>query len=402
MEQDISFMRKALQLAKLGAGFVEPNPQVGCVIVRGASIVGEGFHRRFGGPHAEVEALNQAGSDAAGSTCYVTLEPCSHHGKTPPCVNALIQSGVRRVVIAMRDPFLKVNGRGIEILKKAGIEVSESVLESEARSLNAPYLARIEKQRPWIIAKWAMTLDGKLATRTGSSRWISSETSREVVHRLRGQMDAILIGSRTAIQDDPLLTVRTAGAAKRPLRVVLDSDAKISVNSQLVRTAKTVPLLIVVNETASVKQLDILRELGCDVLVIPESLPVAKECPIDSVCPDEKMCSDEKDNSDDTLFEHASKEQNRINILLHYLAKHGITNLLVEGGGHLLGTLFDMQLIDECHVFISPKLVGGKSAVVPIGGFGLSDMENAAKIESPAIEILHHDIYIHGRMMYHN
>lgn len=196
-------MRRALELAANGQGYVEPNPMVGCVIARGAEIIGEGWHRRFGGPHAEAEALRLAGSHAAGSAMYVTLEPCSHFGKTPPCTKAVLDSGVRRVVVAMKDPFPQVAGTGAAELQGGGVEVEVGVLEFEARQLNAPYLKLIETGRPWIIAKWAMSLDGKMATAGGESRWISNEQSRKVVHKLRGRMDAIIVGRETACMTIP-------------------------------------------------------------------------------------------------------------------------------------------------------------------------------------------------------
>lgn len=204
-------MRRALELAARGQGAVEPNPMVGCVIARGAEIIGEGFHRRFGQAHGEVEALQMAGDRAAGATLYVTLEPCCHHGKTPPCTKAVLAAGVARVVVAAGDPFPEVHGGGMAELRAAGLDVELGVLEDEARRLNAPYLKLIETGRPWIIAKWAMTLDGKIATATGDSRWISNAQSRETVHRLRGRMDAILAGRGTTAKDDPLLTARPPG-----------------------------------------------------------------------------------------------------------------------------------------------------------------------------------------------
>jgi len=201
-ELDSWHMQRALELAALGQGFVEPNPLVGCVIVRGAEVIGEGWHRRHGGPHAEVEALVMAGFRATGSTLYVTLEPCSHQGKTPPCAPAVIDAGVHRVVAALDDPFDQVSGRGFQQLRDASIEVVRGVCEAEARRQNAPYLKRITTGRPWVIAKWAMTLDGKIATRTGDSQWISNEASRRKVHALRGRMDAIIVGHGTATADD--------------------------------------------------------------------------------------------------------------------------------------------------------------------------------------------------------
>ena len=210
-EIDLWHIRRALELAARGQGAVEPNPMVGCVVAQGAEIIGEGWHRRFGQAHAEVEALQMAGNRAAGATLYVTLEPCCHQGKTPPCTEAVAASGVRRVVIALRDPFPQVQGGGIAAFQAAGLTVEVGLLGAEAARLNAPYLKLVETGRPWIIAKWAMTLDGKIATHTGESRWISNPRSREIVHALRGRVDAVMIGRGTAERDNPLLTARPAG-----------------------------------------------------------------------------------------------------------------------------------------------------------------------------------------------
>lgn len=359
--EDIRFMQRALELASQGEGAVEPNPMVGCVIVRNGTIVCEGFHRSFGGPHAEIEAIQSTKTLLDGATLYVTLEPCCHEGKTPPCTEAIIRAGIKRVVVAMRDPFHKVNGGGIEQLKATGIDVSVGCLEKEARELNAPYLMRVTRKRPWIHAKWAMTLDGKIATQTGSSQWISSESSREVVHQLRGRMDAIMVGSRTANCDDPLLTARPSGS-KTPVRIVFDSKISLSPTSQLAQTAKEIPVFISAGPNPNEENLLKLQSLGCRIFLS-----------------EEESCGE------------------RLRDLLAHLAEKGITNLLVEGGGTLLGALFDMNVIDEYHIFIAPKIVGGKSAVTPIGGEGVSLMSEAISLKNPEIRHIDNDVYIHGR-----
>ena len=306
-EIDLWHMRRALELAVRGQGFVEPNPMVGCVIAQGAEIIGEGFHRRFGQAHAEVEALRIAGDRAAGATLYVTLEPCCHHGKTPPCTRAVLASGVRRVVVAARDPFPQVQGGGIAELQAAGVDVEVGLLEAEARRLNAPYLKLVETGRPWIIAKWAMTLDGKIATRTGESRWISNPQSREIVHELRGRVDAVVVGRGTAERDDPLLTARPPGP-RTAVRVVLDTQASLGSDSQLVRTASEAPVLVAVGEESSPADRSRLRDAGCEVFV----------------------CDGET---------HAA----RLDALLAELGRRRLTNVLVEGGGRLLGSLLDAR-----------------------------------------------------------
>jgi diaminohydroxyphosphoribosylaminopyrimidine deaminase/5-amino-6-(5-phosphoribosylamino)uracil reductase len=359
---DLWHMRRALELAANGQGYVEPNPMVGCVIARGAEIIGEGFHRRFGGPHAEVEALRLADERAAGASMYVTLEPCCHQGKTPPCTQAVLAAGIRRVVIAQKDPFVEVAGKGAAQLQAAGVEVEIGALQAEARQLNAPYLKLIESGRPWIIAKWAMSLDGKMATAAGQSRWISNEQSRRAVHKLRGRMDAIIIGRETALRDDPLLTARPPGP-RIALRVVLDTRASLSSESQLVRTAREIPVLAAVGKQASPSNCRRLSDAGCEVFQCPGETHI-----------------------------------DRLHALLEELGRRRMTNVLVEGGGRVLGSFLDARQIDEVHVFIAPKLIGGSGARSPLAGEGIEQMAQALCLDAPQIENLEGDVYIHGRM----
>ena len=398
---DQIYMKRALKLALRGQGFVEPNPMVGCVIVRedltesdpdgqkdvilengefdmvegepdvraeARLVVGEGWHQRFGEAHAEINALKMAGEFAKGAVMYVTLEPCAHQGKTPPCVDRVIASGVKRVVIAMSDPFPANNGIGIEKLMAAGIDVEVGVCEAEARELNAPYLTRLEKNRPWLIGKWAMTLDGKIATRIGSSYWISSEESRLRVHEWRECVDAILIGSRTAMEDDPKLTVRLpeGRAPKRiPTRIVFDSGGTLSVFSELAITAREVPLMLVFGPNTPKGKKEFWESKGAEVLVL-----------------------------------QGETHEERLLELLQVLCERGMTNVLVEGGGELLGHLFDMELIDEARVFISPKIVGGSNAVVAVGGVGRELMRKAANLRGKKIEVVGPDVLMSGRVNY--
>lgn len=355
-------MSRALELAAQGRGGAEPNPLVGCVIVQGAETIGEGFHRRYGGPHAEIEALDVAGPRAQGSTLYVTLEPCCHWGKTPPCSQTIIRAGVRRVVAAMSDPFPQVAGGGLAELTAAGVEVDVGVLESEARSLNAPYLKLIETGRPWVIAKWAMTLDGKLATRAGSSRWISSEASRALVHKLRGRVDAIIVGRGAVEADDPLLTARPPGP-RVATRVVLDRRASIASDRQLVRTAREVPVFIAAGPDAPAGDCQRLRDAGCEVW--------------QSSTPDSAM---------------------HIRQLLQELGRRRMTNVLVEGGAELFGAFFDAGLVDEVQAFIAPKLSGGRAAPSPIAGQGIESMSEALRLEAVQVENADGDVYLRGRV----
>ncbi len=362
-ELDTWHMRRALELAVQGQGCVEPNPMVGCVIVRGAEIIGEGWHRRFGGPHAEVEAVKMAGDRAEGATMFVTLEPCCHQGKTPPCTRAVIEAKIDRIVIAQRDPFPQVDGGGVTQLQTAGVEVEIGLLENEARALNAPYLKLVETGRPWVIAKWAMTLDGKIATHSGSSRWISGEPSREIVHQLRGRVDAILVGKETARRDDPLLTARPPGP-RTALRVVVDTRGSLASGSQLVGTARETPVLVAVGQEATDADRQRLTEAGCEVFV----------CKGDT---------------------HAT----RLEALLEELGRRRLTNVLVEGGGRLLGSLLDAGQIDEVHAFIAPKLIGGAKAPSPIAGEGLQEVAEALSLDSLEVRSVGGDVYLRGRVI---
>jgi len=354
---DIAWMRRALQLAEHGRGFVEPNPLVGAVVVRDGKVVGEGCHQRFGDAHAEVHALAAAGDAARGATLYVTLEPCCHLGKTPPCTEAILRAGIQRVVAAMPDPFPAVAGKGTAQLRAAGIEVEVALLVTEAERLNAPYLKLLATGRPYVHAKWAMTLDGKICTRTGDSKWISNEASRRRVHELRGRMDAIVVGIGTVLADDPLLTARPPGA-RTATRIVLDSHARLPATCQLVQTIAQAPLLVVTGE--DVARAD-LREAKAELLALPQ-------------------------------------EQGRpaVMALLNELGRRRMTNVLVEGGSEVLGSFADAGAIDEVHVFIAPIIVGGAAAKSPVGGPGVERIASALRLDEWESERIDGDVYWHG------
>lgn len=359
---ETEIMRHALSLAARGVGRVEPNPPVGAVIVDDQlRELGCGYHQQYGGPHAEVHALAAAGDHARGATLFCTLEPCCHFGKTPPCSQAVIAAGIKRVVIAMSDPAPHVDGGGIAELRAAGITVDVGLLEDEARQLTVPFIQLMTRQRPWVHAKWAMTLDGKIASRTGHSQWISNEISRAVVHELRGRMDAIVVGIGTVLADDPQLTARPPGP-RLATRVVIDSQARLPLNSKLVQTAQEIPVLCVTSMAASVDRMEALRTAGVDVL---------------TCAPDE---------SGHPL----------VGEWLEELGHRKMTHVLIEGGGTLLGSLFDARAIDEVHAFIAPKLVGGLEATTPLSGVGLATIP-AAGIRVMETQILDGDIYVHGR-----
>ena len=361
-EHDEQWMQRALELAARGCGHVEPNPMVGCVVVNDGEIMGEGWHRAFGGSHAEVEALRAAGSRAEGATLYVTLEPCCHKGKTPPCTEAILSAGLRRVVVALGDPFPQVDGGGLQQLGDGGIDVEVGVCQHEARELCAPYFMLVTAGRPWVIAKWAMTLDGKMSTRSGSSKWISGEASREAVHELRGRVDAIIVGRGTAVADDPMLTARPPGP-RTAVRIVLDSAAQLALDSRLVRTAGEAPVIVACADDAPPDATKRLTAASVEVL---------------------RCCG--------------ATHGERVQSLLQELGRRRMTNVLVEGGAHLLGNLFDAQLIDEVDVFVAPKIVGGEGAPSPAAGRGIDEMADALRLTSPQIEQIGDDIRIRGRI----
>jgi diaminohydroxyphosphoribosylaminopyrimidine deaminase/5-amino-6-(5-phosphoribosylamino)uracil reductase len=337
---------------------------VGCVIARGAETIGEAWHRRFGGPHAEVEALNVADERARGATMYVTLEPCCHQGKTPPCTDAVLASGIRRAVIAQRDPFPAVAGEGIARLQAAGLEVEVGLCREQAQRLNAPYRKLLATGRPWVIAKWAMTLDGKLATHSGDSRWISGEASRQLVHQLRGRVDAIVVGRGTAEHDDPLLTARPSGA-RIATRIVLDRRAALSSASKLVQTASGAPVLVAAGPEAAEADCRRLREASCEVLLLPGA----------------------------TRGEHLCQ-------LLDELGRRRMTNVLIEGGAAVLGTCFDAGLVDEVLAFIAPKIIGGAKAPTPVAGEGRALISQAVSFDETQFQPIGDDVLVRGRVRY--
>jgi diaminohydroxyphosphoribosylaminopyrimidine deaminase/5-amino-6-(5-phosphoribosylamino)uracil reductase len=340
---DAQWMRRAIELARRGEGFVEPNPMVGCVIVRDGKSLAEGWHRRFGAAHAERDALAMAGpaADLTDATWYVTLEPCCHTGKTPPCSQAVVAARPRRVVVGIRDPHPFVNGGGLREIADAGIEISVGIEAEAIRELCAPFLHRVETGLPWVIAKWAMTLDGKIASRTGDSRWISNAASRRRVHQLRGRVDAVIVGAGTALADDPRLTARPPGP-RTATRIVVDRDAHLPIDSQLARTAREVPVRLFCGPNVARERVAQLADIGIEVIVCEscEKVAMARE-----------------------VLEHCGRAE--------------MTNVLVEGGGALLGALHDAELINEVHAFIAPKLIGGRDAITPVAGRGLASIKDS-------------------------
>jgi diaminohydroxyphosphoribosylaminopyrimidine deaminase/5-amino-6-(5-phosphoribosylamino)uracil reductase len=344
-QRDQALMRRALSLAARGRGRVEPNPMVGCVIVRDGRIIGEGHHRRFGGPHAEIEALRRCGEAARGATIYVTLEPCCIQGKTPPCSEALIEARVGRVVAAMRDPNPLVHGRGARRLRAAGIACEFGLLEAEARELNAPFSKLMTRQRPWVILKWAQSIDGRIASRGGDAKWISDEAARAHAHRTRAAMDGIIVGVRTVLADDPRLTARTARPRRVAARLVLDTRLRTPAESRLVRTARETPTWLFCGDNAAPRKVRRFERLGCVVHPVPRDGDVVS-----------------------------------LDAVLGALGAAKMTNILVEGGGRVLGSFLDRGLADEAHIYIAPLLIGGREAPAALDGEGSERIADALRL----------------------
>ncbi len=365
MSYDEKYMRLALELAGNAKGRPSPNPLVGAVIVKDNRVVGCGWHRKAGTPHAEIHALRQAGELARGADVYVTLEPCAHYGKTPPCANALVEAGVKRVYAAIKDPNPKVAGGGFRVLKEAGIEVSYGFLEDEARRLNEVFLKWIEYKQPFIALKVAMTLDGKIATASGESKWITNEKSREYGYKLRDIYDGIMVGINTVISDDPLLTARVEGG-KNPVRIILDSKLRIPLNAKVLtdRSARTI---IATTSNADKDRIKHLTKMGAEILLVDS-------------------------------YDTANHSVN-IDKLLTMLAQRDICSILVEGGGEVNGNLVEHKLVDKIYFFIAPKLIGGKQARNPVLGKGILHLDDALLLEDMKCENLAGDLLITVRVI---
>jgi len=350
------YMEQALQLAIRARGCVEPNPVVGCVIVADGRIVGQGFHEVHGGPHAEVNALHAAGDLASGGVLYVTLDPCSTFGKTPPCCDAIIKAGVARVVIGAPDPTQDGPAR----LRAAGIEVVEGVLADECRQVNRPFYKFVCRKQAYVIAKWAMSLDGRIATRQGHSRWISGAESREFVHRWRSEVDVVAVGVGTVLKDNPLLTARYPGA-RNPIRLVLDSNGRTPPNSQLLATLDDAPVWIAACDDAPAARTETLREAGATILTLP--------------------C-----------------RSGRLDIarLPAVLASREVTNVLLEGGGAVLGSAFAEGVVDEVRVFVAPIVIGGSEALSPVLGPGAAEVTNAMRLSHVRERRIGDDLLVQG------
>ena len=354
------YMKRALALSQKGQGRVHPNPLVGAVIVKDDRVIGEGYHEFFGGPHAEVNAFNNATEDVQGATMYVTLEPCSHHGKTPPCADLIISKGIKEVYVASKDPNPLVAGNGLERLRQAGIQVHLTDDNDTQWELNKAFHTYITKQRPFVTLKTAMTADGKIAHASGESRWITSAKSRHSVHHLRASVRAIMVGKTTAFRDDPSLTVRLKDyQGPQPTRLILDTHATLPVSLNVFQTAKEVPTWWIVSETITEAALQAHQALGVKVIQVP-----------------------------------LKDDQLDLNVLMHHCYLAGIDHVLVEAGSSLAWSLFKADLVDEYYVFIGPKVLGGVAALTAVGGEGFPSLDAATKLTLKSIERLDQDVFI--------
>lgn len=357
------FMKRAIELAKQGAGWTAPNPLVGAVVVKNGRVIGEGYHRKYGELHAERNALAACSEDPAGATLYVTLEPCCHYGKTPPCTEIIIEKKIAKVVIGSRDPNPKVAGKGARILREHGIEVVEDYMREACDALNPVFFHYITTKTPYVVLKFAMTLDGKIATRTGASKWITGEAARNHVHQLRGRYAGILAGIGTVLADDPMLNCRIDGA-HQPLRIILDSHLRIPMGSRLVRSAKEYPLLIVCNESIrdreeGASRIQKLEEAGAKVWTLPE-----------------------KNGHPD------------LNVLMQRLGEEKIDSVLIEGGGTVNEAALKAHIVHHVYAYIAPKIFGGEDAKTPVEGSGIRLPQECANLRLAKITVLLNDMLL--------
>lgn len=353
-------MELALQLAEKGVGYVNPNPLVGAVIVKDNKIIGKGYHEKYGQAHAEVNAINRAKEEIKGSTMYVTLEPCSHYGKTPPCVDKIIENKISKVVIGTLDPNPLVSGNGVRKLRESGIEVVTGVLEDKCKKINEVFIKYITKKIPYVVLKSAMSLDGKIATYTGESKWITGEDSRKEVHRLRNKLSSIMVGVNTVIMDNPELTYRL-GEGRNPVRIIVDSSLRIPTNSKVVSDNYRNNTIIATTELSSKDKVKELESLGVQVLIIKS-----------------------KNNKVD------------LNDLAITLGEKGIDSILLEGGATLNYSALEAKIVDKIQIYIAPKLIGGETSKTPIGGKGIDVLKDVFKVSDIAMKSVGGDILIEG------
>ena len=358
---DEQYMHRALDLARKGKGRTSPNPMVGAVVVQDGRVVGEGYHAQAGGPHAEAVALEAAVGAARGADLYVTLEPCCHHGRTPPCTDLIISAGIRRVVIPAVDPNPLVSGRGLERLRAAGIVVELGLLSEDATTLNEAFTKFIKTRTPFVILKAAVSLDGKIATRTGDSRWISGERSRHLVHQLRDQVDAVIAGIGTIRCDDPRLTTRLSEGGRDPIRIIVDGLGPLPLNAKVFQTGSPSPTWLAVGADAPRERLEAMRSRGITVI-------------------------------------EAGGSQGRVRLahLLKCLGEREVTSVMIEGGEGIFTSAIEEGIIDKVLLFVAPLLVGGKTAPTLFGGVGIEHLAQALRLRRPRIEQLDGDLLVEG------
>ena len=354
---DAEYMRRAISLAEKGRGWTNPNPLVGCVIVKNGEIVAQGYHEKIGGWHAERNAILNSQADLTDATVYVTLEPCCHHGRTPPCSDLLIERGIKKVFIGSRDPNPLVSGKGAKQLRAAGVEVIEDFLREECDQLNPIFFHYIQTKRPYVLLKYAMTADGKIATSTGESKWITGELARAKVQETRHQYRAIMVGVETVLADNPMLNSRMPNA-RQPVRIVCDSHLRTPLDCQLVQTAKDYPTIIA-TISDDLQKIAKFEPLGVEVL----------------------LCK-------------AKNKRVDLSDLLQKLGEKQIDSLLIEGGASLNFSALESGVVNRVHCYIAPKLVGGQTAKTPIGGEGISDLSQAVKLKMNSIEMVGEDVLI--------
>lgn len=361
---DEKYMRRAIELAKCGLGFTNPNPLVGAVIVKDDKIIGEGYHAEYGGLHAERNAIASLKQSAEGATIYVTLEPCCHYGKTPPCTDAIIENKIARVVIGSRDPNPKVAGKGAAILRENGIVVEEDFLRDECDELNDVFFHYITTKTPYVVAKYAMTADGKIATCSGESKWISCEKSRQLVQKMRASYMGIMAGIGTVLADNPMLNARIEGA-RNPIRIICDSSLRIPLDSNICKTARKYRTIVACNEKLVNQKLkeEKLKDLGVEILHVPSD--------------------SEQSNGKPNLRK-----------LMKMLGQLGIDSILLEGGGTLNDSAFQSHTVNEAKIFIAPKIFGGKDAITAVSGIGVSNLSDATKLKLKSTQIVDEDILL--------
>ncbi len=365
MSDELAFMRRALELAAKGKGFTSPNPMVGAVIVKKGRIIGEGYHRRAGDKHAEIVALESCVEDPRRGALFLNLEPCCHTGRTPPCAEAIIRAGIKRVVAAMEDPNLLVKGKGFELLRHSGIEIEVGLCRQEAEELNEKYIFFIKHKRPFVMIKAALSLDGKIATPTGKSRWLSSPEARKYVHQLRLEYDTIMVGINTVLRDDPRLTARLPDAEKKEIfRVVLDSKLRIPLQCHLVRQKRGGEVLIFTTPAAPTERIEQLRSLGVKVIIAKE-----KEGRVD------------------------------LNYALKQLAKRGIISLLIEGGSEVFASALKEKVINKVLFIYAPKIIGGRDSIPLFAGEGKRELASAYKLSKVRSFRLGPDVAIEGYLI---